>query len=803
MKSSDFLFALRALRRSPGFTAVAILTLALGIGANTAMFTVMDGVLLKPLRYPDAGRIVAVNTHWKDSGKESPRTTGGDLMALREGMHSFEAFSYYHGGELGVQLPEKAEFVGAYQVDPEFFHVFSIPPLAGRLFNVEDAGRSAAVSAAFAKRNFGSAEKAIGETLHIEGEAFQIVAIMPTWFSFPRKAEVWAAVSFAPSNQNHGGYNYYSVAKLQPGVSAATANADLATVASQLEAAFPRDNRRKTFVVSPLQQQLAASVRPTLLMLMGAVALVLLIACANVANLMLARAAERSRELAVRAALGAAQSRLFALLLTESLVLAGTAAMLGLFLAFWGTQLILMASARFLPPARLSDIHMDWRVLVFAALAALVTTLVFGVAPAWQTSRANVHDALKQGGTRGLLGGGSSGVRNVLVVAQIALSLVLAFGAGLLFRTFLALNTVDLGYRTQGILVTYAHAPARTMPELIHAGQMFDDLFVRLRALPDVTSASGAVGLPAGQYDSNGSFAIEGRQDFDADDWRKLPNAGFRLASPNYFRTMGIPLLRGRDFTDADVYDQPFVVIISQELARQNFHDEDPIGHRIMCGLDKSLEWMTIVGVVGDVRQHSPSSAPAPELYMPLRQHPGNGNEIEVVTRTSGDPAALVPTVQNTIRSIEPDVAIKFATMTDLVSDSVSAPRFRTVLAIIFAGLALLLALSGTYAVTSWVTTRRIPEFGLRAALGATPGNILGLVLGGAVRLAIAGALIGLATSLAFSRVLSTMLFGMKATDPSTYAVVLTAVLPVIVLAAVVPAAKAARVDPMIALRDE
>jgi predicted permease len=722
-------------------------------------------------------------------------------MALRDGSHSFEAFTYYHGGEFGVQLPGRAEFVGAYLVDPEFLHVFSIPPLAGRPFNAGDAGRSAAVGAAFAKRNFGSAEKALGETLHIEGVPYQIVAIMPAWFSFPRMAEVWAAVSFAPSNQNHSGFNYYSVGKLRPDVPADTADADLATVATRLETAFPRDNRQKTFVVSPLQKELAASVRPTLLILMGAVALVLMIACANVANLMLARATARSRELAVRTALGAARGRLLGLLLTESLVLAGTAAVLGLLLAHWGTQLILRVSARFLPPSRLADIHMDWRVLVFAALAALTTSLVFGLAPSWQISHINVHDALKQGATRGLLGGGASFMRDALVMAQIALSLVLAFSAGLLFRTFLALNTADLGYRTEGVLVTYAHDPAQTTAELIHAGQFFDDVFAKLRAVPGVSSVGGAMGLPGGQYDSNGNFAIEGRQTFN-DDFNKMPYAGFRLASPNYFRTMGIPLLRGRDFTDGDVYDRPFVAIVSQELARQNFPNEDPIGHRIMCGLD-SLNWMTIVGVVGDVHQYSPSSAPAPEIYMPLRQHPGPGNEVEIVTRTAGDPAALIPTVQNTIHSLNPEVAMKFATMNELVGDSISAPRFRTVLAITFAAFALLLALSGTYAVTSWVTTRRIPEFGLRAALGATPRNIVGLVLGKALRLALIGAGIGLATTLALSRVLATVLFGLQPTDASTYAVVLIAVLPVIVLAAFGPAAKAGRVDPMIALRNE
>lgn len=801
MRWTDFVLALRTLRRSPGFSTVAVVTLAAGIGASAAMFAVLDGVLLKPLPYPDPSRVVAINTRWTDSGKESPRTTGGDLMELRQNPASFEAFTYYQGGEVGVQLPSRAEFVGAYSVDPEFFHVFTIAPLAGRLFNANDAGRSAAVSAAFAERNFGSAEKALGQTLHIEQVPYEIVAVMPGWFSFPRKAEVWAAVSFTPHNQNHSGYNYYSLARLRPGISVEAATANLSTTAARLEAAFPDDNRRKTFVAVSLRQQLAASVRPTLFLLMGAVSLVFLIACANVANLMLARATSRSRELAVRAALGASRARLMVPLVAESTVLAVAAAAVGLVLAHWGTQLMLSVSARFLPATRLSDIHTDWRVFAFAAFAALATTLISGLFPAWQASRVSSHDTLKQSATRGLLGGGSSRLRSSLVTVQIALSLVLALGAGLLFRTFLVLNAADLGYRTEGILVTYAHAPANGMPDLIRAGQLFDDLFARLRSLPGVISASGAMGLPAGQYDSDGSFAIEGRQTFGGD-WRKLPYAGFRLASPGYFSTMGIPLLRGREFNDSDIFDQPFVAIISQELARQNFHDEDPIGHRIMCGLD-SLRWMTIIGVVGDVRQHSPSSQFAPEIYMPLRQHPGAANEVEVVVRTSGDPEALISTVRNTIHSMNPDVAMKFATMNELVSDSMSAPRFRTVLAIVFALLAFLLALSGMYAVMSYVTARRTSEFGLRVALGATPGRIARLVLGRAARLAIMGTAAGLVVSLAMARVLSAMLFGLKAIDPLTYLMVLLIVLPLILIAAAVPAMRAARVDPIIALRQE
>ena len=801
MRSNDLVLAWRALRRSLAFTTVAILTLAAGIGASAAMFTVIDGVVLKPLPYPDSSRIVAINTHWADSGKEWLRTAGGDIMQLRENSALFEAFTYYQGGEFGVQVASKAQFVGAYKVDPEFFHVFSVAPESGRLFNADDGGRSAAIGADFAQRNFGSSEKALGQMLHVEGVPFEIVAVMPRWFSFPRRAEVWLAVPFTPGNQNHSGYNYYSLARLRGGLSPDMATAGLATTAARLEAAFPNENRRKTFVAVPLKQQLAGSVQSTLFLLMGAVSLVLLIACANVANLMLARATARSRELAVRAALGASRARLVVPLLAESVVLATAAAGVGLILAHWGTQLMLGVSARFLPATRLGDIHTDWRVFAFAALAALVTSVISGLAPAWHGSRVQLQDTLRQSGTRGLLGGGPNRLRSTLVTVQIALSLVLALGAGLLFRTLMALNTADLGYRTEGILVTYAHAPANTTQELVRAGQFFDDLFARLRSLPGVISTGGAMGLPTGQYDSSGNFAIEGRQIF-GEDFRKLPNAGYRLASPGYFSTMGIPLVRGREFNNSDVFDQPLVAIISQELARQNFPDEDPIGHRIMAGLDR-LQWMTIIGVVGDVRQYSPASQFAPEIYMPLRQHPGMANEVEVVVRTSGDPEGLVSTVRSTIHSMNPDVAMKFAFMTDLVSDSISAPRFRTVLVIVFAGLAFLLALSGMYAVMSYVTARRTAEFGLRVALGATPGGIARLVLGRAARLAVIGTAAGLAVSLVVSRALSAMLFGLKTTDPLTYVLVLFIVFPLILLAAAAPAMRAARVDPIIALREQ
>jgi predicted permease len=381
------------------------------------------------------------------------------------------------------------------------------------------------------------------------------------------------------------------------------------------------------------------------------------------------------------------------------------------------------------------------------------------------------------------------------------LSVTLAVGAGLLFRTLLALNSSDMGFRSQGVLVTYAHMPAHDLNDALRAGRFFDDLFARLRHLPGIVGAAGAMGLPTGQYSYSGSFAIEGKQTFGPDA-SKLPNAGFRLASPGYFSTLGIPLLSGRDFNESDDYDHPFVVLISHSLAVQNFPKDDPIGHRIQCGLD-SDKWMTVVGVVGDVRQSSPAATPAPELYMPLRQHPFFANEVQVVVRADGDPAKFIPAVQNTVRQMDPEVAMKFQTMPELIGNSVAAPRFRTVLAITFAGAALLLALAGMYAVMSYLTVQRTPEFGVRMALGARPANVLRLVLGRAAALGTVGVCCGIVLSVITGRLLATMLFGLKGTDIATYSLVIALVLPVVIAAAAVPAWRASRVDPIIALRNE
>ena len=798
----DVRFALRVLRKNPGFTIMAVLTLALGIGAATAVFTIVDGVVLKSLGYPNANRIVAVDTRWTDSGHEIPRVGGADVNDLRGAGDSFEAFSYYYGGQMGVQLAHAADFGGIYFVDPDFFRVLAVHPAAGRTFSAADASRSAVVSRAFAARNFGSEASALGQTISIEGTAYEIVGVLPAFVQFPAQAQVWAAVSPTPYNLNRTAYNYHVVAMLRPGFSKEQADARLLAIGNRLAAAFPNSNAHKTFTVQPLQGQLAAPVRTTLLLLLGAVALVLLIACANVANLMLARGAGRMYELATRSALGAGRARLARQLLAESGMVGACAGALGILLAAWETQILLAIGARMLPKPLLANIHMDWRVLVFAIGVSLGTSVLFGIAPAWQAASVDVQSTLKRGGVRGMEHGPAARVRSALVAMQIALSLALAVGGGLLFRTLLALHSSQMGFRTEGILVTYASAPGQTLPQVLDAVRRLDDVHARLRALPGVISAGGAMGLPAAQYSSDGSFAIEGKQSFNGNA-RNLPHAGFRLASPGYFATMGVPLVQGRDFDEGDVYDKPFVAIISKTLAREEFPGENPIGHRIQCGLDNPGKWMTVVGVVGDVRQSSPSAQPEPELYMPLRQHPFMANDEEVVARTSVNPEDLIPAVQSTIRGVDPEIAMRFTTMNALVSDSIGAERFRAVLAGIFSGIALLLALSGMYAVMSYVTTQRTAEFGLRAALGAQPGNILRLVLRSAMRLAVTGLAAGLLLSAACARFLASMLFGVKPMDATTYGLVIAIVIPVILIAAAVPAWRASRVDPMKALRAE
>ncbi len=784
--ANELVQSLRGVRRNPGFALLSIVTLALGIGISTAVFSVVNGVLLQPLQFPEPERIVRVNTRTTDYPNGS-KMTGGDFLDVRAQNKVFEAISVYNGGEVGVQVRGRAEFTGVFWVNPEFFAVFGQKPAAF-------TDSSAVVSEAFAIRSFGDAQRALGQTIRVENRVYEISSVLKGP-RFPANAEVWLpAGESIQQSLSRSSYNYRAVAKLKAGVSLDQARASLDSIAAQLALAFPKTNHGKTFAPVPLREQLTGSVQSMLYMLLGAVLLVLLIACANVSNLLLARATVRAREIAMRVALGASRAVIVRMLVMESMTLAVLGGFLGIVLAWWGTQALLHFAPADLP--RADEIHLDYAVLAFAMGLSLLSAVVFGVLPAMQASRVEFS-------SRGVLRGGSHRLRNSLVVAEIALSFVLATGAGLFFRSFLALNSVDMGFRQENVLVMYAHAPAKELSQYVSVTHSFvDKLLPSLAAMPGVEATAAVMGLPTGQYGSNGSYAVVGKQTMR--DGEKLPEANWALTSPNYFSAMHIPLLSGRDFTAQDQFGASGIVIVSESAARQSFQGEDPIGRQLMCGLDDAtMKPMTIVGVAGDVRQNSPGSALLPTLYMPMEQHPYHSNELQVIVRTASAPSAMTTVVRKTAYDLNPEMAVKFTTMEEMVSESVATPRFRTFLAGTFAVLALLLAMAGIYGVMSYVVTQRTSELGLRMALGAARGDVIGLVLSRAAVLAVVGLAIGAALSLAVSRLLGAMLFGLKATDPATYAMVLLSVGGIAILAAAGPAWRASRIDPMVALRQE
>jgi putative ABC transport system permease protein len=788
--ANELLQSLRGVRRNPGFALLAIVTLALGIGISTAVFSVVNGVLLQPLQFPQSDRIVSVNTRTADR-PNGTKMTGGDFVDLREQNQVFDAVSVYSGGEVGVQFRDRAEFTGIYWVTPEFFTVF------GQTAVFTDS--SAVVGEAFAVRNFGDAQRALGQSIRVENRVYEIASVLKG-ARFPANAEIWLPIGesnrapYIPPNLNRTSYNYRAVARLKTGVSIDRARANLDNIAAQLALAFPKTNQGKTFAPVSLREQLTGSVRSTLYLLLGAVLLVLLIACANVSNLLLARATVRTREIAVRVALGASRAAIVRMLVIESMVLAALGGLFGILLAEWGTWALLRFAPADLP--RSNEIHLDYSVLTFAMGLSLLSAMVFGVLPALQASRVEFS-------SRGVLRGGSHRPRNSLVVAEIALSFVLATGAGLFFRSFLALNAVDMGFRQDNVLVMYAHAPANDLNQYVNVAHSFvDRLLPSLAAMPGVEATAAVMGLPTGRYGSNGSYAIAGKQVMR--EGEKLPESNWALSSPNYFAAMRIPLLHGRDFTTQDQYGTSGVVIMSESAARKSLLGEDPIGRQLMCGLDEAtMKPMTIVGVVGDVRQDSPGSAPQPTLYMPMEQHPYHSNELQVIVRTVAAPATMTSAVRKAAYDLNPEMAVKFTTVEEMISDSVAAPRFRTFLAGTFALLALLLAMAGIYGVMSYVVTQRTSELGLRMALGAARGDVIGLVLVRAASLAVVGLAIGAGLSLAASRLIGAMLFGLTATDPATYAMVLLLVAAIAILAAVGPAWRASRIDPMVALRQE
>jgi putative ABC transport system permease protein len=800
----DLRFALRSLVRQPGFAITAIVTLGLGIGATTAIFSVVDALVLRPLPFERADRLLSLRNHWIKTGLISSSISAPDFHDWQAQSRSFQAMASYQGAQTSVTIGSTADYVSAYTVTPQFFQVLGARAARGRLPSEQEQRPNgpmwAVITDAFWKKHFNGDPAAIGSTLKFADRVFTITGVLQPGLRYPPRADVYVPSWIRPETTSRSAHNYRVIARLADGVTIDQARADMDAIARRLESAYPSSNANKLVDVATLQEQLVGSTKTTLYTLLGAVALVLIIACANVANLLLSRATAREREMVVRAAVGAGRARLVRQLLTESAVLGLLSALLGAWLARLGMLGLIALAPATLP--RAEEIRVDLTALAFAIGTALLASLLFGLAPALQASRVELVEGLRQGGKGSSIGARGSWARSVFVIAEVALAVVLVAAAGLLARSLGALAAVDLGFTPQRILVLQTNVPVKSWAEAGRATAFYRGLLPELRALPGINAVAGVTSLPT-LIASNGGYWVEGMPGTFGQAGVRSPQAVFNVVTAGYFQTMGIPLRRGRDFIDADAEGNAMTAIVNESLVRASFPNQDPIGRRIQCGLD-NLDFMTIVGVVGDVRTAGPSLPAQAEIYMPYEQHAGPASSLTIVARTdTPDPLALVDTMRRRIGERNPDVPVKASTMEATLETATATPRFQTFLLVVFAGVALLLALAGVYGVMAYSVSQRVPELGLRIALGATPENIRRLVLGEGARLAGVGLGVGLALALLSGKVLQGFLFGVTARDPLIL-IAVTATVSIATLAACyVPVRRAIGVDPMVALRAE
>jgi putative ABC transport system permease protein len=798
----DIRYGIRTLTRQPGFAATAILTLALGIGATTAIFSVVNAVVLRPMPFDAPDRIMVVtNTNLK-TGARNTTISGPDFVDWRAQNRSFEALSYFTGsGETSVTVNNASDYTTVTRVAPGYFKVFGATARAGRLFSDEEerpGGPTVAViSTAYWRRQFNSDPRVIGSTVTFRQNAYTVIGV--TDARYPARTDIYYPDFVAPESQNRTAHNYRGVGRLAPGVSTEQAQAEMSNIALNLAQQYPLSNGDKGIAVVPLQEVVVGDTRQTLFVLLAAVAFVLLIACANVANLLLARAAARGRELVVRAAVGAGRMRLIRQMLTESAVLALVAGIGGVLVARWGVTALLAFAPPDLP--RLDEVAVDVSALGFALLISLAASFVFGLAPAWHVSRVDLADGLRQTGKGSALGVRSGWARKAFVVSEIALAVALVMGAGLLGRSLLALAAVDMGFQNDRLVVLRTTVPVSGGEQFARAIEVYRNTLQELRNIPGVVAAGGVTSLPT-LVRSNGGYWIQGGPGPEVLGM-KSPQALFNVVTPDYFRALQVPMVRGRDFNDGDRIDAPFVAIINEQLAKDAFPDVDPIGRTIRAGLD-SLEPMTIVGIVKDVRTRGPNRPIQAELFMPYEQHQGPASSLNLVMRTdAADPLAVGATAARQIRNRYPDVSVRVETMETTMAGATATPRFRTVLLVVFAVVALLLAIAGVYGVMAYTVNQRVPEIGLRVALGASPGDVIGLVLReGAVLVAI-GLVIGAALSYAGAQFISGLLFGVSARDPLVFVTVSVLVAVAALGACLVPGRRALKVDPLLALRAE
>jgi putative ABC transport system permease protein len=809
----DIRYGVRSLWKRPGFTAVAVITLALGIGANTAIFSVVNATLLRPLPFKEPERVVMVWGFLPKMAQTADQlpSSSGNFVSLREQNHSLENLAAFRSWGWQLTGGGEPELLRGARVSSDFFKAVGVNPILGHSFTSEEdmpnRASIAIISYGLWQRHFGSDQNVIGKTMTLTGQNVMVVGVMPQGFQFPGGANMISGLQFALQNdvwmplaltdedkRQQGNLNLALIGRLKSGVSPDQAQTELRTLQQNL----PLGKVEYTVNVVPLHQQMVGKIRKLLLVLLATVALVLLIACANIANLLLARATSREKEIAIRSALGAGRLRLIRQLLTEALVLSLAGGALGFLLAVWGSSMLVSLVPKDVP--RIHEVSVDGRILIFTLLVSVVTGVVFGMTPALQASKLDLNESLKEGLRGTTTGLRENRLRSLLVVSEVAMALILLVSAALLTKSFVRLLDVNPGFNPANVLALDIQLP--NLPPSRYAKDeeqtaFFQQLMERVEALPGVSEASGVVTLPlSGAFEST-DLIVPGRES-TAEGQR--PEADYTAVTTDYFRTMQIPLLQGREFTTQDRQGAPGVVIINEALARSQWPNDDPIGKRFTIGFEK--EPREIVGVVGSIKQTTLDAEVRPAMFMPHLQSPTGG--MTVLVRTATEPLALAAAVREQVRGLDKDVPVtNIRTMDQVFDASVAQPRFSMLVVALFAVLALVLSSVGIYGVMAYSVSRRAHEIGVRMALGARSGQVLKLVLKEGMTLVVLGIAIGLFGALALTRLLATLLFGVSAKDPITFISVATLLAAVAFIACYIPARRATKVDPLVALRYE